>query len=170
MAAIPLRHAGVGDIPHGVAEVVADGAGAMTDLAAFEWRVGGHGDCPIFAVVGYDRDVDAAVGLMNTAELAAAVVEEHNAAIREAGDEGACREALRRIDALPKRWDAPVVHAPGDDVAAAAWAAVGSEAHLIAHRALGGSVESARALLVPVVEDVEPTLAPPSIAGEESRS
>ena len=55
----------------------------MSDLAAYEWRVGGHGNCGIFAMTGYDRDVDAAIGLMNTAELAAAVVEEHNAAIRQ---------------------------------------------------------------------------------------
>lgn len=55
----------------------------MTDLAAYEWRVGGHGNCAIFAVVGYDRDADKAIGLMNTAELAAAVVGEHNAAIRQ---------------------------------------------------------------------------------------
>lgn len=75
-------------------------------------------------------------------------------------DLAAAREALRRIDALPKRWGAPLAHEPFDEMGAAAWAAVGSEAHLIAHRALGGSVESARALLAPNqdAEDVEPTL------------
>jgi RecJ-like exonuclease len=53
------------------------------DLAAYEWRVGGHGNCQILAIVDYDHDIDPVLGLMNTAVLAAAVVDEHNAAIRE---------------------------------------------------------------------------------------
>ncbi len=140
------------------------------DLAAYEWRTSGSGERLVYAMRGYDRDEDAYVGSMLTAELAAAVVEEHNAAIRDASSLDEAREALRRIDALPKRWDAPLTHKPGD-AGEAAWATVGSEAHLIAHRALGGCVESARALLAPDqdAEDVEPTLAPPSIAGEEPR-
>ncbi len=70
------------------------------DLAAYEWRVGGHGNCGILAMRGYDRDVDAAIGLMNTAELAAAVVDEHNAAITErAKAEG--RAVRRRIAEAP---------------------------------------------------------------------
>lgn len=51
------------------------------DLAAYEWRVGGHGNCSIFAMRGYDRDADMSIGLMTTPRLAAAVVDEHNAAI-----------------------------------------------------------------------------------------
>jgi hypothetical protein len=73
---------------------------------------------------------------------------------RDAAREDAERlaEALKEIDGLPKRWDAPLSHPCGDmsDPAyrgAAAWAVVGSAAHLIAHKALGGSLDSARAAL-----------------------
>ncbi len=54
------------------------------DLAAYEWRTSGQAGRLIYAVRGYDRDLDAYVGSMLTAELAAAVVDEHNAAIRQA--------------------------------------------------------------------------------------
>lgn len=143
-------------------ETVSDGDAftPAADLAAYEWRAGGHGDCGILAMTGYDRDADPVLGLMNTAVLAAAVVDEHNAAIRDEQDGRDAREALSRIDGLPKRWGAPLAHEVDDAMGAAAWAAVGSEAHLIAHRALGGGVESARAQLAPRqdIETPEPTL------------
>ena len=34
VAAKPLRHAGVGDVPHGVAQVVSDGTGSMSPATA----------------------------------------------------------------------------------------------------------------------------------------
>ena len=56
------------------------------------------------------------------------------------------KKALEKIDRLAVKWGAPLAHSPGD-YGEAKWAAVGSEASLIAHRALGGSLESARARL-----------------------
>ena len=52
------------------------------------------------------------------------------AALREA------EEALERIDRLQKRWSAPLHADVNDRNAADSWAAVGSEAHKIAHFAL----------------------------------
>lgn len=53
---------------------------------------------------------------------------------------GVLREALERIDRLPAKWGAAQ---DGGE----AWAAVGSEAHRIAHCALGGDLASAREAL-----------------------
>ncbi len=96
------------------------------DLATYEWRTGGHGSCGIFAIGGCG-DTDMILGLMTTPRLAAAVVEQHNAAIR--GREDALARSLYPSQA------ARDALAPNQDA-----------------------------------EDVEPRLAPPSIAGEESRS
>jgi hypothetical protein len=54
------------------------------------------------------------------------------------------REALQRIERLKDRWSAPISHPVGDTsdpayAGAAAWAAVGSEAHKIASVALSRS-------------------------------
>jgi hypothetical protein len=49
---------------------------------------------------------------------------------------GVLVEALKRIERLHLRWDAPLEHEVDDHEASARWAAVGSEAGLIAKRAL----------------------------------
>ena len=45
-------------------------------------------------------------------------------------------EALRRIERLRTKWDAPLEYEATDVLSTAAWAAVGSEAHAIATVAL----------------------------------
>ncbi len=49
----------------------------------YEWRVGRSLGRTIYAMVGYDREADVFVGIMETRELAAAVVKTHNEAIQE---------------------------------------------------------------------------------------
>lgn len=51
--------------------------------ARSEWRLGRGNGLAIYAMRGYDRDEDIYVGQMLTPELAAAVVEQHNAAIHQ---------------------------------------------------------------------------------------